>query len=358
VAAVTETGRQHERASCLGYLALAEALRGQLGRAAKLATQATTALPAGEHLPPGRHPSPAALVTLAWVHLERNELRAASDRLRQADAALGEAPDKLTGAVACLVAAYGRLAEGRAEAAAQIIAGARSGRSAPAWLEQRLSLAESRAYAAGGDIQAALAVAGRAGRSSSPETAVTLARAWVAAGDAENAKRALTPVLAADSGAPEPVRLQAWLVDAQLGYDRGDHARGRSSLASALRLAEREQLRLPFVMERGWIEPVLRRDPALADAHRRLLTPAAGRDRLPAPPGLPDQAPILVAEPLTEREREVLRHFSGFLNSAEVAAEMYISVNTVKTHLKSIYRKLAADRLGEAVRRARQLELI
>jgi LuxR family maltose regulon positive regulatory protein len=46
------------------------------------------------------------------------------------------------------------------------------------------------------------------------------------------------------------------------------------------------------------------------------------------------------------------------LSTAEIAGEMYISVNTVKTHLKNIYRKLATTRRGEAVRRARQLELI
>ena len=46
------------------------------------------------------------------------------------------------------------------------------------------------------------------------------------------------------------------------------------------------------------------------------------------------------------------------LSAAEIAGEMYISVNTVKTHLKNIYRKLATTRRGEAVRRARQLELI
>jgi LuxR family maltose regulon positive regulatory protein len=46
------------------------------------------------------------------------------------------------------------------------------------------------------------------------------------------------------------------------------------------------------------------------------------------------------------------------LNTAEVASEMYISVNTVKTHLKSIYRKLAAAHRAEAVRRARELQLI
>ena len=57
-------------------------------------------------------------------------------------------------------------------------------------------------------------------------------------------------------------------------------------------------------------------------------------------------------------EREVLVHVSGMLSVAEVASEMYISVNTVKTHLKNIYRKLAATHRSEAVRRARQLGLI
>ena len=54
----------------------------------------------------------------------------------------------------------------------------------------------------------------------------------------------------------------------------------------------------------------------------------------------------------------MLRHLSGMLNTAEVASEMYISINTVKSHLKNIYRKLAAGHRGEAVRRARQLRLI
>jgi LuxR family maltose regulon positive regulatory protein len=70
------------------------------------------------------------------------------------------------------------------------------------------------------------------------------------------------------------------------------------------------------------------------------------------------QPPVLITEPLTEREREVLVHVSGMLNTAEVAEEMYISVNTVKTHLRNIYRKLAAAHRSEAVRRARQLQLI
>jgi len=357
-AAATTPDAQDERAGCLGYLALVEALHGRLCRAATSAAQATAALTTGEQRPPAPPPSPAALIALAWVHLEHNEPREARSRLKQADAALSVNPDKLIAAVAYLAAAYGALAGPRAAAAAQIIATARSGWPVPAWLDQRLSLVESRAYAAAGDIRAALAAAGRAARAHSAEAEVTLARAWAAAGDAQNATRVLTPVLAAGRGAPDRVRLQAWLVDAQLGYHRGDGARGRSSLACALRLAEPEQLRLPFVIERGWIGPVLRRDPELAHAHRRLLAATPGHDQLPAPQGTPGQAPILVAEPLSEREREVLRHVSGLLSTTEVADEMHITVNTVKTHLSNIYRKLAATRRGEAVRRARQLELI
>ena len=356
VAAATGPGGEHERAACLGHLALVEALRGQLRHAAQLADQAA-ALAADEQRPP-QHPGPAALAALAWVHLERDELREAGRLLKQLDAALSVSPDKLIGAVACLIAACGGLAEGHGEAAAQMVARARSGWSVPAWLDQRLSLVESRAYVAAGDTSAAAAAAERAGGSSSPEAAAALAHAWLAAGDGKNARLMLASALAARSGEPERVRVQACLADARLSYYGGDRARGRQSLAHALRLAEREQLRLPFVLEQDWIGPVLRRDPELSGIHRRLFPSAQRHDRPPAPSGLSPEATVLVVEPLTEREREVLRHVAGMLNTAEIASEMYISINTVKAHLKSSYRKLAATHRGEAVRRARQLELI
>jgi LuxR family maltose regulon positive regulatory protein len=169
----------------------------------------------------------------------------------------------------------------------------------------------------------------------------------------------LAPALAADSGAPERVRLQAWLVDARLSYDSGDSARGRRSLAAALRLGEREQLRLPFAMERTWLRLVLRRDPALARAHQRLLGPGlASPGPAPASQATTAQAVPVIVEQLSEREREVLRSMAGMLTTAEVASELHISINTVKTHLKSIYRKLGATHCHGAVRRGRQLGLI
>ncbi|HEY1321368.1 MAG TPA: LuxR C-terminal-related transcriptional regulator [Streptosporangiaceae bacterium] len=358
VAAAAVPGGEHERADCLGQRALVEALRGRLRCAVKLAADASAIVAADEQQPPAQHHAPSALAAQAWVHLERGELREARGRLKQVDAALAVSPDKLIAAVACLMVASAGLAEGRSDVAIQFLARARSGWSVPAWLEQRLSLAESRACAAAGDTRAALAAAERAGRDAPLTAAVALAYTRAAAGDGPNARLALAPALAAGSDAPEQVRLQAWLIDARLSYGSGDGARGRRSLTSALRLAEREQLRLPFVLERAWIGPLLRRDPELARTHRHLFTPAMRDGQPAAPPGTPERATAPAVEPLTEREREVLRHVSGMLNTAEVASEMYISVNTVKSHLKSIYRKLAAAHRGEAVRRARQLELI
>ena len=104
---------------------------------------------------------------------------------------------------------------------------------------------------------------------------------------------------------------------------------------------------------------MLRHDPELVQPYRELLGPnviAPGTVSvkvLPAAPAAP-----MVVERLSAREREVLTHASGMLSTAEIAAEMFLSVNTVKTHFRSIYRKLSATHRNEAVRRARQLELI
>jgi LuxR family maltose regulon positive regulatory protein len=72
----------------------------------------------------------------------------------------------------------------------------------------------------------------------------------------------------------------------------------------------------------------------------------------------PSDQPRRIYEPLTDKESEVLGHLSELLTTEEIAAVMFISVNTVRTHVRNILRKLAASRRNEAVRRARALRLI
>lgn len=77
-----------------------------------------------------------------------------------------------------------------------------------------------------------------------------------------------------------------------------------------------------------------------------------------AGPDVSSDGELRIYEPLTEKEREVLGHLSELLTTEEIAAVMFISVNTVRTHVRNILRKLAASRRNEAVRRARDLKLI
>jgi LuxR family maltose regulon positive regulatory protein len=356
--ATSVPGGTYERAECLGYLALVEALSGRLSHASELAGQAAGAAEStGDGL--AEFTSPAASVALAYVHMERNELRQAHGQLRLADGALRISPDRLIGAIACLVVARCQLAGGKTQAASGMVGQARHGWSPPRWLEHRLTLLQSRIYAAAGDIKSAIDTAERAVPQSALDAAVTLAQAWLVVSDYQAAGRALAPGLASLGEPSEQARLEGYLVDARLSYTGGDAARGRRSLEHALRLGKPERLRLAFAMERTWILPALRRDPELAYAYQDLLElTQTTSGRLPVRRSDAGQAAPMVVEQLSEREREVLRLLSGMLSTVEIAAEMYISVNTVKTHLRSIYRKLSADHRGEAVRRARQLQLI
>ena len=358
IAAAPDSPREH--ADCLAHLALMEALRGRLSRAVELAEEAAQATETSDG---GltEHVAPAASIALASVHLDRCEMQPVHHQLRLAEAALRAAPDKLISAVACLIAARCHLAEGHAPVAVEIIGLARQGWSPPDWLDHRLTLLQSRACVAAGDIQAALASAQSASPASRPDAAVALAHASLAAGDFGAARHALDIWAQCADVAPEQVRLDGWLLDAQLSYQTSDSARSRRSLEHALRLGRPEQFRLPFALERTWIRQVLRSEPELAHAYRELLEPGSARisaARFPARQAEMVQVAPLIIERLTEREREVLRHLPEMLSTAEIATEMYISVNTVKTHLRSIYRKLSAAHRNEAVRRAQQLKLI
>ena len=68
-------------------------------------------------------------------------------------------------------------------------------------------------------------------------------------------------------------------------------------------------------------------------------------------------SPYLV-EPLTEREIDVLRLLKSGLTSTEMAVELYLSVHTVRTHIKNIYRKLDVNRRVEAIQRAVDIGMI
>jgi LuxR family transcriptional regulator, maltose regulon positive regulatory protein len=136
-----------------------------------------------------------------------------------------------------------------------------------------------------------------------------------------------------------PSWLELWLDAADAGLSHARH-----SAAAVPRAAE--MARLEQVDE----HPV---------RGRTVTAPAPVRegeaDRLPAR-SVPRVGPFV--EPLTTKETEVLAHLADFLNTEQIAETMYVSVNTVRTHVRSILRKLGVSRRNEAVRRAWDLALL
>ena len=70
------------------------------------------------------------------------------------------------------------------------------------------------------------------------------------------------------------------------------------------------------------------------------------------------QRPQLLAEPLTDREEEVLRLLQGTLSLREIGQELFLSANTIKTHARAIYRKLGVSTRQEAVERGREMGIL
>jgi LuxR family maltose regulon positive regulatory protein len=68
--------------------------------------------------------------------------------------------------------------------------------------------------------------------------------------------------------------------------------------------------------------------------------------------------PAWPGEPLTQSEARVLRYLPTHMSAPEIAGELYLSANTVKTHLRHLYRKLGAHSRHEAVQRARAIGLL
>jgi LuxR family maltose regulon positive regulatory protein len=69
-------------------------------------------------------------------------------------------------------------------------------------------------------------------------------------------------------------------------------------------------------------------------------------------------SPPVLIEQLTERERTVLGYLPSLMTYEEIASDLYVSVNTVKSHVYGVFRKLGVSGRRQAVRSARELRLL
>lgn len=344
-------------------------LCGRLHLAAHTA-RAAVQLPGIQHLPF----KGMAAITLGTVLAEWNRLDQAAAQLADGIRLLEPAADWNTNLIAgYTLLARVRLAEHSPEAArtvltraAEIIAGHAPGTPRAA-LERSLRREWVRFYLAIGDLRAALELAEQAQADQDPAGAdgwvdqdtLLLAAIRQAQGQPAAARDLLTALLPKLEASGRTGLLIEALARLALALRAGgDLPAALDVLGRALLLAEPEGYCRVFLDAGPTMPALLREAQAQRDAPAALtrLLAAAGAAAAPTRPA-PTGSSLLV-EPLSDREREVLRLLAAGLAGPEIAAVLVVGYSTVKSHLKHIYSKLDVHTRREALARAKELQLL
>ena len=191
---------------------------------------------------------------------------------------------------------------------------------------------------------------------------LTLARVLLAQYPAERAEGSIHEVTsllerllrAAEEGERTGSVLEILVLQALAHQAQDDIPTALAPLQRALTLAEPEGYVRTFVDEGRPMASLLRA------AAKRGIAPSYVRRLLAAFDKTDDRRPVKqsLIEPLSERELDVLRLLGSDLDGPDIARELIVSLNTVRTHTKNIYAKLGVNNRRAAVRRARELELL
>jgi LuxR family transcriptional regulator, maltose regulon positive regulatory protein len=195
---------------------------------------------------------------------------------------------------------------------------------------------------------------------------ITLARALLGRCRSERAEPSLDGALgllrrllhAAEAGGRTGSVIEILALQALAQEIRGDNSAALLPLVQALTLAEPEGYVRVFVDEGApmavLVEAAAARGIAPSYA-RRLLAAFDDDGNKTEPAAATDQGLI---EPLSGRELDVLRLLRTDLGGPDIARELVVSLNTVRTHTKNIYAKLGVNSRRAAVRRAEELDLL
>jgi LuxR family maltose regulon positive regulatory protein len=356
------TEHRHEQIAldCLAQLAVVNVLRGELTQAEE---RSVCAMELAEQRGWCEGPAAAcAHLAAATCAYQRGEFERAEGLLARAAAAAdtAETPVRLTVGLlqALTLAAAGQRSAARgALKLSAIRSELADGAPAPDFVRVVLDDAEPRVLMAAGEVEQARAtLAGALERA--PDSVALLVRQAsfeLRDGEPELARASLARARAEEQRKTHPhpaVLLEEWLLQALAERAAGERRAAADALDRALALAEREPFRDAFLLNGPEVRELLELQAQDGTAHPALLEVLLdGVGQGPA-------SGAALAEPLTEREQRILRYLPTMLTNAEIGAEVFVSLNTVKTHLRSIYRKLDANGRADAVEKARRLGLL
>jgi LuxR family maltose regulon positive regulatory protein len=188
------------------------------------------------------------------------------------------------------------------------------------------------------------------------ETRTATALLRLTQGDPRAASAVLAPVL---DGSTSPIwpgsLIPPFLLEAIAQDNLGDSITAEVALERALNLAEPDGVLLWFLVYPvpGLLERHARHGTAHASLVADILSLLAGRQLAPRPAG-----PEPLLEPLSDSEVRVLRYMPTNLTGPEIARELDVSVNTVRTHMRHLYEKLGTHTRADTVGRGRALGLL
>jgi LuxR family maltose regulon positive regulatory protein len=184
-----------------------------------------------------------------------------------------------------------------------------------------------------------------------------LAALRLAQGDPEAATFALAPVLDGSALVANPNfgLSYAFLLEAIARDRMGEEQTAQRALERALDIAEPDGILHPFLVypTPELLERHSRHHTSHASLVAEILNRLAGGSPTPSP-GEP--APLI--ESLSDSEKRILRYLPTHLSAPEIAGELYLSVHTVKSHMRHLYAKLGTHQRAETVDRARVLGLL
>jgi LuxR family maltose regulon positive regulatory protein len=183
-----------------------------------------------------------------------------------------------------------------------------------------------------------------------------VAAVHLAEGNPRAAVEVLVPI--AEGSAPVAIpasRIQALLLGAAAHAQLGDMAAAEGATERALELAEPDAMILPFATTP--VRDLLEHHPRHRTSHAGFLSDILAVLAGSSPAPRRDHAAAALEE-LSDAELRVLRYLPSNLAAPEIAAELYLSANTVKTHMRHLYAKLSAHTRTQAVARARELGLL
>ncbi len=346
-------GLVRERARA--WEAMAHACYGDLATATRVAAEVAEGPASGPEL------APILAVSQAITHIARDEPEAAAILLDQADQAVqpATAPQPAGEPAIGVLSALARTriaidqgnlagARGLVRLLAELTAGDEPAAAAVSLLDAEISLAAGEQDRA----RAALDAAEAGPAAGWPRAAVGQARLLMAADDDKGALKRLEPALTSRASLTD--RLAA-LIAGVIAHRRLNQApEAAERLEEALALAEPDDQSGQFIAAGSPVRSAL----------TIMITPAspsagfAGRildrfdGRLPRGLSQPSGAA------LTESELAVLRFLPSHMTNQEIAESLFLSINTIKTHLSSVYRKLGVTSRRQAIAQGRRLDLL